>query len=498
MIAPRLLALYLATSMLLASHHSSQAQAETPVAAGASDKVFQATGIKIGEVTPSKAIVWTRVTARPSRNSEDLPGVKIRYAKDTHKASARRGVVEAIEYPPGATVDDLPGAAPGAAGQTRVLYRAGTDAEWMATDWAGVDAAKDFTRQISLKGLLPSTEYQLAVEARQVPSGDATSRVEGEFRTAPSADEPGRVVFTVVTGQGNYDQDSPDGFLIYETMLKLKPSFFAHTGDIIYYDRVSKTLPLARYLWHRNWSWPLHTEFHRQVPSYFEKDDHDTLVNDCWPSMDAAYMHELTFAQGVEVFLEQVPMRGKTYRTFRWGKDLQIWLVEGRDFRSPNTAPDGPDKTIWGEEQMAWFKRTVAESDATFRVLISPTPVVGPDRSKKNDNHSNAGFQHEGAAIREFLASQKNMLVVCGDRHWQYMSVDPTTGLREYSCGPASDKHAGGWSDSDYYPDYHRFLKVKGGFLSGTVERTGDKPSITFRFHAVDGTVRHTDTVVAK
>ena len=46
-------------------------------------------------------------------------------------------------------------------------------------------------------------------------------------------------------------------------------------------------------------------------------------------------------------------MGEQTYRTFRWGKDLQIWLVEGRDFRSPNNMPDGPDKTIWGAEQKA-------------------------------------------------------------------------------------------------------------------------------------------------
>lgn len=65
-------------------------------------------------------------------------------------------------------------------------------------------------------------------------------------------------------------------------------------------------------------------------------------------------------------------MGDKTYRTVRWGKDLQIWMVEGRDFRSPNTMEDGPEKTIWGAEQMAWFKRTVQASDATFRVLTHP------------------------------------------------------------------------------------------------------------------------------
>jgi len=54
---------------------------------------------------------------------------------------------------------------------------------------------------------------------------------------------------------------------------------------------------------------------------------------------------------------------------------LQIWLVEGRDFRSPNTITDCPDKSIWGKEQKEWLKKTLLESDAIFKLLISPTPI---------------------------------------------------------------------------------------------------------------------------
>ena len=69
-------------------------------------------------------------------------------------------------------------------------------------------------------------------------------------------------------------------------------------------------------------------------------------------------MGDLLFTQGQDIFRHQVPVSPSIYRTFRWGKDLQIWLTDGRDFRSPNTMPDGPAKTIWGEQQKAWLKRT--------------------------------------------------------------------------------------------------------------------------------------------
>jgi alkaline phosphatase D len=160
--------------------------------------------------------------------------------------------------------------------------------------------------------------------------------------------------------------------------------------------------------------------------------------------------------------------------------------------------PDGPDKTIWGDEQKAWFKRTVQESDATFRVLISPTPMVGPDRDNKGDNHANKAFTHEGDELRRFIASQKNMVTVCGDRHWQYVSVHPETKVREYSCGPASDEHAGGWRQEDNRPDYHQYLNVTGGFLSAIVERVEDTPTLIFRHHDVDGNVLNEDRLVAE
>ena len=67
-------------------------------------------------------------------------------------------------------------------------------------------------------------------------------------------------------------------------------------------------------------------------------------------------------------------------------------------------------------------------SDAAYRILISPTPLVGPDRANKGDNHANKQFTHEGNELRSFIASQKNMYVVTGDRHWQYVSVDSKTG----------------------------------------------------------------------
>ena len=57
--------------------------------------------------------------------------------------------------------------------------------------------------------------------------------------------------------------------------------------------------------------------------------------------------------------------------------------------------------------------------------------LFGPDNLDKLDSHANEGFSTEGGELRRFLA-ENNMIVICGDRHWQYVSVDEKTGLREY------------------------------------------------------------------
>jgi alkaline phosphatase D len=312
---------------------------------------------------------------------------------------------------------------------------------------------------------------------------------QGRFDTAPARTAPGNFRFCVMTCQGYPDRDHEDGHPIYPAMLALAPKFVSMTGDMVYYDNDEPRAvnpALARLHWERMFSLPRQIALLRHTASYWLKDDHDTLDNDSWPGRK---MGQLTFEEGQRIFRQQVPMSDPGYRTFRWGRDLQIWLTDGRDYRSPNHQPDGPEKTIWGAEQKAWFKQTVKASDATWKLLISPTPIVGPDRGKKNDNHANAGFTHEGDELRAWMQANvpEHFFVACGDRHWQYHSVHPGAGVHEFSVGAASDSHAGGSPGED--KAWHRFHRVKGGFLSVELRREDSESHITFRHHSVTGEV---------
>jgi alkaline phosphatase D len=348
------------------------------------------------------------------------------------------------------------------------------DGRW--TPWAAVTAGTGYTHQFKVLKLSPGREYTCDLESAAQKGGPVVARYTAAFRTPPEARTAAPVSFTVVTGLMYRDLDTPRGFRIFDAMYKDKPDFLVFTGDNVYYDNEPPraTSPaVARYHWQRMFSLPIHTRLISSLTTYWEKDDHDVLSNDSWPGMDPEWMKPLTFETGRKLFLEQVPMEGeRTFRTFRWGKLLQVWLPEGRDYRSPNNDPDGPRKTILGEQQKQWLRKSVEASDAKWRVIVNPTPFVGPDRANKGDSYANKEFAAEGAEMRAWAAARKNLFVVCGDRHWQYHSVDPVSKLHEFSAGPASNEHAGGSPGEDKV--YHRFHKQQGGYAHIRIEANGN------------------------
>lgn len=417
-------------------------------------------GLKIGNVTATTARVWTRL----------VQGTPWEESNPRQAYPAASGTVELRVWP----VDDP---------------------EAVRTQEGRTTLGTDGTVQFRVTDLEPATEYRLGLLGRP-DLGEGTVELAGRFRTAADATTPEPVSFAVVSCQAWRFRDAGlAGFRTYETLIDREPDFFVHTGDMVYYDQGDlrgRSVPRARAHWHRTYSLELLREFHRQTPSYFLKDDHDIIDDDCWPGQRYG---ELTFEEGVDIFTEQNPAGETPYRTVRWGEDLQIWLLEMREFRSPNTMLDGPEKTILGEEQIRWLNETIDRSDAAFRVVVSPSIFVGPDRPRKNDNYANDGFATEGQMLREFLAD-RDVVVLGGDRHWQYVSVDADTGLWEFGCGALAKGREGGWDATDKRPE-HRFLAVEPGFAWATVAREDGEPVLTIEHRDRHGGVRHREQFTA-
>lgn len=413
---------------------------------------------------------------------------------------------------------DADGDIPGAAGVACFEWSGSPDfAGAKRSEWLTASDTSDFIVRAKVEGLKPGTLHHY----RLIAGPDEASAKPGPprtFKTLPDPAADAALSFIMgscqnyaffmngANGKGSKasEEDKRLGYPSYAAMLALKPDFFIGTGDIVYYDHpaktAAKTLPELRRKWHEQFRFPRMVDFFAVTPAYWSKDDHDFRYNDA----DLAGETLPAPGTGIELFREQMPIHPAgdattpTYRTHRVHKHLQLWFVEGRDYRSPNAMPDGPDKTIWGAEQRDWLRRTLKESDATWKVIITPTPMVGPDRDSKKDNHTNTrGFKQEAERFFAWPAenSVENVMSFCGDRHWQYHSVHPS-GFEEFSCGALNDENAirgekpGGKNTTD--PEGlidQRFLypEPTGGFLHVSVG--GDRAILRIAFVDDEGKI---------
>ena len=113
-------------------------------------------GFRVGEVTGTSAILWTRVTASARRNETGYREPKKRtrrikvYVPSKRPLSSRQGEID------------------GAAGEVRVHWAEMGKANNRKTiPWVGVRADHDFTHQFAITGLKPGRTYRVSVEARE-------------------------------------------------------------------------------------------------------------------------------------------------------------------------------------------------------------------------------------------------------------------------------------------------------------------------------------------
>jgi alkaline phosphatase/alkaline phosphatase D len=422
----------------------------------------------------------------------------------------------------------------------------------------------DYLLKVRVDALEPGTRYYYRLQSVHGPRGpgavattaesnplaeapaealaEALAGPAGTFRTLGGRGSSRPVRLAVVTGlnrfafRAGFARERKLGFPGLEAIAALEPDFLVATGDNVYYDtpRIGRAddLDSMRAKWHRQFATPRFRRFLLRVPVYWQKDDHDFRYNDADPYGDLKPGADL----GMAVFREQVPVvdprdpTARTYRTYRINDLLQIWLLEGRDYRHPNAMPPGPDKSMWGSAQRAWLERTLSESSAVFKLVVSPTPLIGPDDAYvrvqggilsslfggaplaqgreriKRDNHTNRyGFRDEGEDFFAWLSEhgfrEKNLYFLCGDRHWQYHSIQPD-GFEEFSVGALVGRHsrpgrtAGDPESTDPQGLISQpYLQAEryGGFLEVNVRpgtETGP-PSIHFAFRDERGSVRY-------
>lgn len=441
--------------------------------------------------------------------------------------------------------------------------------EWSTSDrFAGA-------RRVPGPAALPETGYAAKTVLTGLPAGEevfyrvtfqdlgdlsATSLpAAGRFRTAPAEGRDVSFVWSGDTvGQGWGINPEWGGLKIYETMRRLEPDFFVHSGDMIYADgplkervelpgggvwqnlvipekaKVAETIDEFR----GNYKYNLMDEhlrrFNADLVQYVQWDDHEVTNNWFHERIleDARYTEKrvaLLAARAKRAMLEFTPLRihpvesERVYRVVRRGPLLDVFMLDMRSYRGPNGENRETELTdaarILGREQADWLKRELLASTATWKVIAADMPlglVVYHDAAKSWGSEAVAqgdgpalGRELEIADVLRFVKHNqvRNVIWITADVHYcathrydpvraQFTDFAP---FHEFVSGPL---HAGGFGpnalDNTFGPEVV-FTKHPGGRINTPPTEGG----LYFGHVRIDGktramTVSHRDLAGAE
>jgi len=416
-----------------------------PYLSRAADRPLIGCGIQSGDVTASAAMIWSRAD-RAARMQVECS------TTESFKALIRTASVDALP-------DD------------------------------------DFTAKVLLDGLPAGQDIFYRVRFDDIASGLAGETRIGHFRTAPVEQRSVSFVWSGdAVGQGWGIDPARGGLRTYRTMLGSRPDFFIHSGDHIYADCpvsaeqklpngemwrnvvteeksvAASTLVQFRGNYKYNWLDENFRAFHAEVPMFAQWDDHE-VTNDWAPlgSYDTAGFD----AQGIpklvtrarQAFHEFMPMRepagdnGRVYRRIGYGPLLDVFMLDMRSYRDNtwNKRDNTSDTFILGPSQLAWLKRELVASNATWKVIAADMSIglISEDAVALGDGPPQRR-EHEIADLLSFMkrAGIRNTVWLTADMHYtaahyydpnraQFADFEP---FWEFVSGPL---HAGTWSPGD-------------------------------------------------
>ncbi len=321
---------------------------------------------------------------------------------------------------------------------------------------------------------LPSDQdifYRIVMEDLQSDRA-ASEPIVGRFRTAPASTRDVRFAWSGDTaGQGWGIDVDRGGMGTYATMAAYAPDFFIHSGDTIYadgpiaaakempngetwnslvaegVDKVAETLDEFRGRWKYNMLDEHVRAMNALVPTFFQWDDHE-VVNNWSASKDLSGDDRYTVkdvallaARAGRSFHEMTPIRytpaepGRVYRKISYGPLLDVFFIDLRSYRGPNgpaiEAEMTPESRILGATQLAWLKRELASSRATWKIIASDMPIgvivwndwqnqAGAEAIANGDHGAAAGRELEFADLLRFIKSAgvDNVVWLTADVHY--------------------------------------------------------------------------------
>jgi alkaline phosphatase D len=332
----------------------------------------------------------------------------------------------------------------------------------------------DLTVQAHVRGLRPGTRYAYRFRRGRIVSAT------GRFATAPAPDASARVRFAV-TGDADATPAANGkpawSFGVYARMAAERNDFNVNLGDTIYSDsgiggaRFARTAEEKWEKYRFALGQPALRVLRRSAALYSHWGDHE-FVND----FSRPEHGDELYRAGVRAFRDYSPVSYSEpvgiYRSRRWGRNLELFFLDSRSFRSAkvtaacagdiaptappalrarlallvpalrNPVPRGclpalrdPTRTLLGAPQLAAFTRAVKRSTATWKVVVTDVPV--------QDLHVRAydgwvGYGADRDRVLRALARVRNVVFLTTDVHATLINRVQGTQIWEVVTGPAA------------------------------------------------------------
>ncbi|WP_246999845.1 alkaline phosphatase D family protein [Halosolutus gelatinilyticus] len=470
-------------------------------------------GVAAGDVTDTTAVVWTRTA--------DDATIHVAYSPDEsfdRVGYDRTNVDAETDYAGHVRLEKL---APG----TRYRYHVwatATDLRYRPVGGRRGNGRAENESE-SDEGRGPRSDSEPAGRGNGKPSDEIVpDAVEsGTFVTAPAPDDEASVTFAWSGDTWGYGDDPVEPpFPGLRTIAEREPDFFLYHGDTIYADartpagKITENTPIddaleiyrAKYKEMRDPPAEIAErtylqELLKSTSVYTVWDDHEVINNFAGPI-------EPLMPEGRRAFREYWPLdRDETadpgesnrfYDSFRWGKHVELFVIDTRQYRDPNVGLGS--KTLLGADQLEWLKESLADSDATWKLLASPAPLGYPSDSWATEA-DRTGYEAELLEIVNHVqtAEISNLVVVAGDVHKSVVGAfDPNDdGAFEFFEATAGPLGAPAGAPDDLYPALNptEFF-AKGEYTNfGTVEVDESGETLTIDIYDEEGTEQFSKTI---
>jgi alkaline phosphatase D len=310
---------------------------------------------------------------------------------------------------------------------------------------------------VEVQGLEPGRWYFYRFRA-----GDATSPV-GRTRTAPLAAAPLERLRLGLASCAHYEQGY---FSAYRHMAKDDLDLVLHVGDYIYESSWGRVRPRRhgapepmtlddyreRYALYK--SDPDLQAAHAACPWLVTWDDHEVdndYAGERSMDLDPPRFFLERRAAAYRACYEHQPMRRgsvpfgpdmRIYGQHTFGRDVSLFLLDDRQYRSPQLCPypgrggsafvescaglEEASRTLLGAEQEAWLAAGLARSQARFTLIAQQTLVApidskpGPGERRWTDGWD--GYPAARRRLLDGLAAKRNPIVLGGDVHAFWVS----------------------------------------------------------------------------